>query len=243
MDGHDSCPSATEIKALMDIWARARIRAFAHGFAARRLRKHSQRRFGREVGLTLTSLGLLICGYFATQLQFIQDTDGQLIKDIIGNVLFLSSILISLLATYVMLTSGRGEITAIQSRHKMMVRSFLQIAQKVRRMESHVYDPLYYKYLISFLNDQIEGLVTAGESPSDDDYEQAHQRFTQVKKHRVIAVRHTFVPGTEEEEAIASLPIDTKVPDSGPSEAGGARRNRLTKFLGQLFKGRFVRKV
>lgn len=223
MDDELACLEPEEIKALTGIWVRARTRAFAHDFAAKRLRRISQRRFACEVALTFLSLGLLIMGYFATQAQFLEKPNMRSGMELVGNLFFLASILASLVATYIMLTSHRTEIMGIQSRHKMMVRSFMQISQKVRRMEAHVYDPLYYKFLISFLNDQVEGLVTTGESPSDDDYNLAHRQMDQLKRHKDKDIRHSFVPGTEEEEIIAGLPLEIE-PISTPKRPGLVRR-------------------
>lgn len=182
----------------MLIWARARVRAFAHQAAAERTKLAARSGLVLQASVTIGSTALLICGYFATQSHFLQNDGMREILEIGGNGLFLASTLLSIYATFLMLTSDRPNLIKLQSRHEMMVREFMSIAQKVRRSEANVYEKPYYKYLVTFLNDQIETLITAGENPMDEDYAEAHKLFSDVKENPDDDIRQSFVPIQDE---------------------------------------------
>lgn len=204
MDGFHSCGDEKTENALKEIWSRARIRAFAHQFAEQKMRNKARWLLFWEVVLTIASIACLVVGYVFLQSKTARAIDIPLwadakptLADLMGQGFLLISVLLSLLATIVMLTSDRDGLVALQSRHRMKVRMFMNISQKTRRMEAHVYDMEYYKHLISFLNDQIEALVTAGENPDDSDYEKAHRRFNKIKGSKDKVVSSSFVPGIQ----------------------------------------------
>ena len=213
--------------ALHKIWARTRIRSYAHHFAAERIRRQARRVFRREFCATVLSLALLIAGLSISEPRLVDlltvlsgYESAPHILHLTSHLLILASVFVSVWALFLAVMSLGHEKVALQGRHKLMSRLYMSMSQKTRRIEADVYSEPYYEFLTCFLNDQLESLLTAGENPEDGDYKLAHERMDQVMASSTPGVRSSFVPGAEPDELEALV---DRI--SGDERRGAAERS------------------
>lgn len=188
-NGKSNDAKADDISAALDaVWTRARIRAFAHHFAAERLRLCAHKELRKEAIWIAIGSSLLLIGLFLplTHVKWAEVT---------SNILFLSSALVAVISTFLMTTSERRELAKLHGCHRVLARLYMNLSQKTRRVQADVYSEKYYLFLVSFLNDALEALVTAGENPEHPDYELAEARFEDLKNHQDKEIKDSFLPG------------------------------------------------
>lgn len=193
--------------ALHKIWVRTRVRSYAHHFASERIRRQALLAFRQELKVSVIGLSFLIAGLSLSEPRLIDVgvslTGSDLTRNLChfaSHLLIVASVFMSVWALFLAVVSKADEGIAMQGRHKLMSRLYMSMSQKTRRIEANVYDGAYYDHLVASLNDQLDSVLTAGESPEDEDYRKAHTRMTNVLKEQTPGVRSSFVPGAEPRE-------------------------------------------
>lgn len=185
---------------MANIWTRARVQAFAHQVAVDRLDKAITEIKTREMRVAVVGIALLVVGYTfgffppPDTVPAAQESAYKTGFTIASNALLFLSTLTGIFGLYLTVTSERDQLITTQSRHKTMLRMFMNISGKTRCTAADIYDEGFYKFYISHLNELIASLQTAGENPTNEDYQEAHTRHQNLLKSPHSDIVDSFAP-------------------------------------------------
>jgi hypothetical protein len=199
MQENHGCSNPSERRDIASIWTRARVQAFAHQVAVERLEKKIKDLKVVEMRIAVSAIALLVVGFtLGLGLPHNAGVDDNPVLKFIFAVsshafLFLSTML-GVYGLYFVVTSERDKLIALQSQHKLSLRLFMNVSGKTRCIVVDIHDPGFYKFNIAFLHELIAALQTAGETPSDEDYAEAHRRHFAVLDFSRSEIPDSFAP-------------------------------------------------
>jgi hypothetical protein len=199
MKGNHGCSNPREQRDMASIWTRARVQAFAHQVAVERLEKKVKALRIKEMAIAVSGIALLVVGYtlglgLPQNAGFDTSLGLKSSMTLASHVCLFLSTLVGIYGLYHVVTSERDQLITLQSRHKLLLRMFMNVSGKTRSVVADIYDPGFYKFNIAFLHDTIASLQTAGENPSDDDYTEAHRRHFAVLDFSRSEIADSFAP-------------------------------------------------
>ncbi len=210
MSSSNSKPPETHNETLQSIWFRARVREFAHRFAAEDMEKGARDEFRREMGFTIFGLALLVLGVSVSDTNLTEaikglmlfglGLNGDLIEvtlEALSRILIIISVMVTIYAVYLTVCSNRAELLAKNSNHIFSGRIFMQISQKTRRLEGDSENHEKEKDLIIILNEQLETALSVCINPNHDQYSRAHKMVEDIKVNISEDVSKSFVPDIE----------------------------------------------
>lgn len=202
MEGNHGCARAPERSDMNNIWTRARVQAFAHQVAVERLEKTVRVLRIKEMAIAVSGIALLVVGYTlglglpSNAGSVATNADLRAALSLWSHVLLFLSTMVGIYGLYHTVTSERDQLITLQSRHKLLLRMFMNVSGKTRATIADIYDDGFYKFNIAFLHDLIASLQTAGENPSDTDYAEAHRRHFSVLDSARSEIAESYAPDT-----------------------------------------------